>query len=81
MTAPAVGPDGPLYLTTDEVAARFRTNAATVRTWRHRGTGPVGTRFGKRVLYSADAIAEWERRIHAAEHGPALSAVPSHRNH
>jgi hypothetical protein len=31
-------------LTTEEVAARFRTSPATVRYWRHIGIGPPGLR-------------------------------------
>jgi hypothetical protein len=29
-------------LTTEEVAERFRTSPATVRYWRHIGSGPAG---------------------------------------
>jgi len=37
-------------LTTEAVAARFRTSPATVRYWRHIGIGPDGVRVGRRVL-------------------------------
>ncbi|WP_216870287.1 helix-turn-helix transcriptional regulator [Modestobacter excelsi] len=33
-------------LTTEEVAARFRTSPATVRYWRHIGIGPSGIKVG-----------------------------------
>lgn len=58
------------FLTTDEVAIRYRTSAGTVRYWRHRGIGPTGTRFGRRVLYSLADLAEYERSMRAGEDGP-----------
>lgn len=71
--APAVRPtpdratDGPVYLTSAELADRFRTSASTVRQWRHVGTGPKGTRFGKRVLYRLDDVEAWESTQWGAE--------------
>jgi len=58
----AVGPDGPVYLTTAEVAARFRTAPSSVRDWRSKGIGPLGIRFGRAVLYPLPEVEEWERR-------------------
>lgn len=46
------------YLTTHEVATRYRTADATVRYWRMTGYGPKGVKVGRRVLYS---VAECER--------------------
>lgn len=46
-------------LTTEEVAARFRTSPATVRYWRHIGIGPAGVRVGRRVLYDEQEIERW----------------------
>lgn len=48
------------YLTTAEVADRYRTKPGTVRYWRHIGYGPKGVRVGRRVLYSADALAKFD---------------------
>lgn len=48
----------PQYLTTSEVAKRFRTAESTVRYWRMIGYGPKGVKVGRRVLY---ALAECER--------------------
>ena len=39
-------------LTTAEVADYLRTSEATLRYWRHKGTGPKSFRMGaKRVMY------------------------------
>ena len=38
-------------LTTQEVADRLRTPAATVRYWRHTNYGPRSIKVGRRVLY------------------------------
>ncbi|WP_435859624.1 helix-turn-helix domain-containing protein [Streptomyces parvulus] len=61
------------YLTTDEVAARYRTAAGTVRYWRHVGYGPKGTKVGRRFLYPAAAIQEFDEELLAktASHGAA----------
>ncbi len=51
-------------LTTEEVAARFRTSPATVRYWRHVGIGPAGVRVGRRVLYDeAEVIRWWKSKV------------------
>lgn len=59
------------WRTTEEVAERFRTEASTVRYWRHAGIGPRGTRFGKRVLYRESDLQRWEREREMAESGAA----------
>jgi DNA-binding transcriptional MerR regulator len=46
-------------LTTEEVAAHFRTSPATVRYWRHIGIGPTGVRVGRRVLYDELEVNRW----------------------
>ncbi|MGQ0842535.1 MAG: helix-turn-helix transcriptional regulator [Sporichthyaceae bacterium] len=50
-----------LYLTTREVAERFRTAESTVRYWRSIDYGPAGVRVGRRVLYRASDVEAWER--------------------
>ena len=50
------------YLTTGEVAERLRTSPSTIRYWRMIGYLPLGTAFGRRVLYDEDALAAWERK-------------------
>lgn len=53
-------------LTTEDVAARFRTSPATVRYWRHIGIGPTGVRVGRRVLYTeAECDRWWQTKLDA----------------
>ena len=54
------------YLTTAEVAKRLRTSPSTIRYWRMTGYLPLGTPFGRRVLYDEDALTTWERERAAA---------------
>lgn len=51
------------YLTTDEVAERYRTSPSTVRYWRHMGYGPQGMKVDRRVLYSETSLAVFEREL------------------
>jgi len=51
------------YMTTDEVAARYRTVPSVVRYWRHSGTGPGWVKLGKRVLYPMDEIKAFDRKL------------------
>ncbi|WP_030562679.1 helix-turn-helix transcriptional regulator [Streptomyces aureocirculatus] len=48
------------YLTTAEVAERYRTAESTVRYWRHIGKGPRGINVGKRVLYPEAELLRYE---------------------
>lgn len=64
----------PEYLTTNEVADLFRTSPATVRYWRHIGTGPKSFKIGRRVLYAredVDAYARQAREKADADRGSA----------
>ncbi|MFD8471923.1 helix-turn-helix transcriptional regulator [Streptomyces globisporus] len=54
---------GSEYLTTADVAARYRTAASTVRYWRHIGYGPKGVKVGRRILYSQAEIERFERDL------------------
>jgi DNA-binding transcriptional MerR regulator len=62
------------YLTTAEVAARYRTAPSTVRYWRHVGYGPKGAKVGRRYLYPEVAIREFDEELLAktASHGTAF---------
>jgi Helix-turn-helix domain len=53
--------------TTEEVAERYRKDPGTVRYWRHKGTGPKGTLFGRRVLYRWSDLLAWEKQIEDAD--------------
>lgn len=49
-----------IWLTTDDIAKRFRTTAGTCRYWRHIGYGPEGVRIGRRTLYDLAEVERWE---------------------
>lgn len=59
--------DGDRWLTTEELAERRRVPVSTVHYWRMRGTGPKGTKFGRRVTYRLSDVIAWEKRTEAAE--------------
>ena len=46
-------------LTISEVAAIVRAPIATLRYWRHLGTGPRSFRLGRRVVYRAGDLRAW----------------------
>jgi DNA-binding transcriptional MerR regulator len=48
------------YLTTEEVARRYRVAPGTVRYWRHIGYLPRGVKRGRRVLYDPDVLDRWD---------------------
>ncbi|MGW7604476.1 helix-turn-helix domain-containing protein [Streptomyces antimycoticus] len=49
------------YLTTAEVAERYRTSPETVRYWRYAGTGPqCFIKQGRRVLYDAAGLDQYD---------------------
>mgnify|MGYP002779702991 CR=1 FL=1 len=49
----------PELLTITEAAEVLRTPVATLRYWRHLGTGPRSFRLGRRVLYRRDDLHAW----------------------
>ncbi|MFI6687108.1 helix-turn-helix transcriptional regulator [Streptomyces sp. NPDC050485] len=51
------------YLTTAEVAERYRTAESTVRYWRQIGKGPRGVKIGKRVLYPEAELLRYEAAL------------------
>lgn len=59
------------YLTTDEVAERFRTSAGTCRYWRHIGYGPKGIKVGRRVLYPVAEVRRFEDELRRSNGVPA----------
>jgi len=46
-------------LTITEAAELVRAPVATLRYWRHLGTGPRSFRLGRRVVYSLDDLRAW----------------------
>ena len=58
MTQPATGRK-PDLLTITEAADLLRAPVATLRYWRHVGTGPHSFRLGRRVLYRRDDLHDW----------------------
>jgi excisionase family DNA binding protein len=61
-------------LTIAEAAQMLRAPVATLRYWRHLGTGPHSFRLGRRVLYRRDDLHAWidaRRDQGAAERNPA----------
>ena len=51
--------DQPDLLTISEAAEVLRAPVATLRYWRHLGTGPHSFRLGRRVLYRRDDLDAW----------------------
>jgi hypothetical protein len=49
----------PDLLTITEAAELLRTPVATLRYWRHLGTGPRSFRLGRRVLYRRGDLLDW----------------------
>ena len=46
-------------LRTEEVSEWLSTPVATLRFWRHQGTGPKSLKPGRRVLYRQADVQEW----------------------
>lgn len=55
--------DKPDCLTVREVAEHYRTTEGTIRWWRHRGMGPRGVRFGRRVLFPRIEVERFDREL------------------
>ena len=53
----------PKYLTTEEMAERFRTVSSTIRYWRQHGYGPQGVLVGRRILYPIERVEAFERQL------------------
>jgi excisionase family DNA binding protein len=75
MTDHTPGPDSTAeLLTIGEAAQLLRAPVATLRYWRHLGTGPRSFRLGRRVLYRRDDLHAWID----AQHGQ-VTAGPENR--
>lgn len=53
----------PQYLTTEELAALYRTSPETIRYWRFVGKGPRSFKAGRRVLYDAVDVRAWDESL------------------
>jgi len=42
-----------------EASERLRVSEATLRYWRHLGTGPKSIKVGRRVMYREDDLEAW----------------------
>lgn len=71
MPDPTAGLEADL-LTISEAAALLRAPVATLRYWRHLGTGPTSFRLGRRVLYRRDDLHAW---IDAHRHHGGLAGT------
>jgi hypothetical protein len=49
------------YLTSKELADRWRLSDQTLANWRYAGKGPPFIRVGSRVLYPAEGINAFEK--------------------
>ncbi len=54
----------PDLLTMTEAAELLRAPVATLRYWRHLGTGPHSFRLGRRVVYRREDLRAWVDRRH-----------------
>lgn len=61
-------------MTLAETAERLRTPAATLRYWRHTGTGPKSFRIGGRVVYKAVDVEAYLDAQYAAADQPTPAA-------
>lgn len=50
-----------VFLTTQEVAARYRVSDRTVEGWCYRGVGPKSIRIGGRRLFPIHELAKFEQ--------------------
>jgi predicted DNA-binding transcriptional regulator AlpA len=69
-------------LTISEVAAIVRAPLATLRYWRHLGTGPRSFRLGRRVVYRLGDLRAWiDAQADASDAGAAASEQASPGEH
>ena len=52
------------YLSTNELAQRWRKSPVTLKKWRAKNYGPSWVKFPPRtLLYPMSAVIEWESRV------------------
>jgi predicted DNA-binding transcriptional regulator AlpA len=52
-------PDDEKYLTDGEVAEKLHVSLNTIKSWRHRSTGPRYVKLNRLVRYPASAVEEF----------------------
>lgn len=71
MSIPSANPQHePELLTITEAAELLRTPVATLRYWRHLGTGPSSFRVGRGVRYWRHEILTWLNQQSQSGGGP-----------
>jgi hypothetical protein len=65
------------YMTTAEIAERFRRPEATVRWWRYIGYGPESVKVGRAALYPVEAVEAFEAQLRAEAAEKAASRAAS----
>ena len=63
-------------LTMAEVAAIVRAPVATLRYWRHLGTGPRSFRVGRGVRYWRTDVTSWLERQKQSDHATVDGSTP-----
>jgi hypothetical protein len=71
--APTAAPE---LLTLEEASAVLRTPVATLRYWRHLGSGPDGFRLGRRVLYRREDGDRWVAEQQRAQPRNRMDRTP-----
>jgi predicted DNA-binding transcriptional regulator AlpA len=61
------------YLTLEQVAEHLQIPAATLRYWRHKGTGPRSAKFVGVVRYRASDVEAWVEAQFAKAAGDELA--------
>jgi excisionase family DNA binding protein len=64
-------------LTISEAADLLRAPVATLRYWRHLGTGPISFRLGRRVLYRREDLRSWIDLQRSAAAEDTRGSVPN----
>lgn len=64
-----------LYLTSKELAHRWRLSEQTLANWRHARKGPPFVRIGGRILYPTASLSDYEQQWHSQHSSPATSAA------
>lgn len=50
------------YLTTEELALRWRMSPGSLANWRSQNKGPSYVKVGLKALYALTEITDWEKR-------------------